>query len=233
MLSKYHTQIPIKDLRTFSQNPSRMAETAFVRSFEKSPRAMGDIAMKPGLKRIEAALQHATHVLTTVAPLSPDLRSPGLATVSDRLPDLPEFTKSATPSAETSRQALAHPALASSLLKDLQTSVHRWGLMLQEVTHDIEKLYDEGPIVDGWLESCADEQQDDQTNTYRLCGMGRDGELWCRPCPANQVSDVSFAIARYHRLQILLTRKRAIDTRLSQLTETLMPLHGKMSAPIF
>jgi hypothetical protein len=183
--------------------------------------------MESGLKRIEAALQQAIHTSTSV-----DCWVPPQAIATDRLPDLPEFTKSATPPLESSRLALAHPALALSLLKDLQNSVEQWSLMLQETTHDIELLYTEGPIVDGWLESFNSDEDNESATTYRLCGTGDDGALWCRSCPADQVSDVSFAIARYHRLQILLTRKRAIDNRLSQLTETLMPLHGKMSDPI-
>jgi hypothetical protein len=192
--------------------------------------------MKPGLKRIEAAMQQATHISVDEATWIASL--PKLV---DRFPDLPEFTKSAVASPEINRRALAHPALAASLLKDLQTLVARWGLMLQEVTQDIEILYQEGPIVDGWLESynpdpaSADQgadQPNDAANAYRLCGVREDGELWCRPCPVDQVSDVSFAIARHQRLQILLTRKRAIDDRLSQLTEAVMPLHGKMSAPM-
>jgi hypothetical protein len=53
----------------------------------------------------------------------------------------------------TSHRNAANPALAISLLKDLETIVSGWQQELQQVLKQIQDLYLEGPIVDGWLES--------------------------------------------------------------------------------
>ncbi len=55
----------------------------------------------------------------------------------------------------TSHRNSANPALASSLLKELLTITEGWQTDLAQVLRDIQDLYAEGPIVDGWLESRA------------------------------------------------------------------------------
>ncbi|NDJ19550.1 hypothetical protein [Myxacorys almedinensis] len=55
----------------------------------------------------------------------------------------------------TSHRNSANPALASSLLKDLLTITEGWQTELAQVLRDMQDLYAEGPIVDGWLESHA------------------------------------------------------------------------------
>jgi hypothetical protein len=116
-------------------------------------------------------------------------------------------------------------ALAINLLRDLQTSVSGWAISLEETVQQIQMLYGEGPIVDGWLESSGP----DSDPTYRLCGLNQDGHPWYHPCPAEQVPDVSLAIARYQRMQLLLTRKRTLETYLAQVTEALLDIHGKLT----
>jgi hypothetical protein len=37
------------------------------------------------------------------------------------------------------------------------------------------------------------------------------------------------AIARYQRLRLLLSRKQYLETRLSQLAETLVTVHGQLN----
>lgn len=59
----------------------------------------------------------------------------------------------------TSHRNSANPALASSLLKDLLSITEGWQTDLAQVLRDIQDLYAEGPIVDGWLESHAHESE--------------------------------------------------------------------------
>jgi hypothetical protein len=61
---------------------------------------------------------------------------------------------------------------------------------------------------------------------YRLCGVDANGKVWSRPCPADQVPAVGMAIARYQKLRQLLGRKQHLETRLSQLAQTLVILHS-------
>lgn len=63
---------------------------------------------------------------------------------------------------------------------------------------------------------------------YRLCGLGTDGQLWSRPCPLEQVPQVSLAIARHQKLRQLLARKQHLENRLNQLSQTLVELHGQL-----
>ncbi|NJL36327.1 MAG: hypothetical protein HC899_05855 [Leptolyngbyaceae cyanobacterium SM1_4_3] len=66
---------------------------------------------------------------------------------------------------------------------------------------------------------------------YRLCGLGEDGQPWSRPCPPEQIAQVSLAIARYQKLRQLLGRKQYLEARLSQLAQTLIALHGRLHDP--
>ncbi|MBF2025447.1 MAG: hypothetical protein IGS48_01595 [Oscillatoriales cyanobacterium C42_A2020_001] len=76
----------------------------------------------------------------------------GLATPSiDLGPALPEFT--ASHESQHPFVALTNSALATNLLKDCQMKVSEWVAALEAVVQQIQGLYEEGPIVDGWLES--------------------------------------------------------------------------------
>ena len=118
---------------------------------------------------------------------------------------------------------------------------------LQQVIQQIESLYREGPIVDGWLESYACESTPSNDNgavdvatpleyvkaagslkqdqviceaprsCYRLNGVSRTGQQWSYPCPIEQLPSVSLAIARYEKLLQLLDRKHDLETRLKSL----------------
>lgn len=116
---------------------------------------------------------------------------------------------------------------------------------LQQVIQQIESLYREGPIVDGWLESYACESTPSNDNTvdmatpleyvkaagslqqqviceaprscYRLNGISSTGQQWSYPCPIEQLPSVSLAIARYEKLLQLLDRKYNLETRLKSL----------------
>lgn len=153
----------------------------------------------------------------------------------------------------------ANPALAMNLLQEIEEIVARWQTELQTIVRQIQDIYIEGPIVDGWLESHARDAQEapgtvrpttvdrlmdyvaeewqaegDVTlesprTGYRLCGLDASGQFWARPCPADQVVSVSLAIARHQKLRQLLSRKQELETRLSQLAETLIVMHSHLN----
>ncbi|BAU04667.1 hypothetical protein NIES592_05620 [Fischerella major NIES-592] len=169
-----------------------------------------------------------------------------------KTPSLPKFK---TPSFSNHRNA-ANPALAMNLLQEIQEIVACWQAELQKIVRQIQDVYLEGPIVNGWLEShtdneprgsatlrhaevnrlmdyveeiCAQQSKisyQSSSSGYRLCGLDASGTVWTRPCPPDQVASVSMAIARYQKLRQLLGRKQYLETRLSQLAETLVVLHG-------
>lgn len=176
------------------------------------------------------------------------LRYDSESTTLVKEPTLPGFTASQESNGFV---ALTNSALAINLLQDLQTMVGEWVTGLETVIQQIQALYEEGPIVDGWLESVkpptgdAIAQQslhesvtivntrsvDPSQTTYRLCGLNEDGQIWCHPCPPEQVPDISWAIVRYQRLRNLLTRKNTLEAQLGLLTETLVEVHGKIAKP--
>ncbi|MDF5726324.1 MAG: hypothetical protein PUP91_38965 [Rhizonema sp. PD37] len=173
----------------------------------------------------------------------------------DKVPSLPKFK---TPNFTSHRNA-ANPALAMNLLLEIQQSVTSWQRELQKIIQQIQDIYLEGPIVNGWLESHEKEQAKESEGTaalrhaevnslmgyveeicttpekvscqlpragYSLCGLDANGKVWSRPCPPDQVVSVSMAIARYQKLRQLLGRKQYLETRLSQLAESLIILRG-------
>lgn len=169
-------------------------------------------------------------------------------------PSLPKFK---TPNFSNHRHG-ANPALAANILQEIQAHVASWQRELHTIVQQIQDLYLEGPIVNGWLESNPWETEHGGTATlrhgeverlmdlveeicapdgskiphpnlktgYRLCGVDASGKVWSRPCPPNQLAAVSMAIARYQKLRQLLGRKQYLETRLSQLAETLVVLHS-------
>jgi predicted enzyme related to lactoylglutathione lyase len=170
-----------------------------------------------------------------------------------KTPSLPKFK---TPSLNSHRHG-ANPGLAMNLLQEIQASVADWQTELQQILQQIQDIYLEGPIVNGWLESTPQEPEHGGTATlrhaevdrlmdyveeicatggkvsyqsqnsgYRLCGVDTSGKVWSRPCPQEQVATVSMAIARYQKLRQLLGRKQHLETRLSQLAQTLVVLHS-------
>lgn len=165
----------------------------------------------------------------------------------------------------TTHRNAANPALAMNLLKEIETLVAGWQVELQQILKQIQDLYLEGAIVDGWLESYAQDETHSPTlrhaevdclidyvektwgsshsesiapaenppleanaSGYRLCGLNQDGQLWFRHCPPEQIPVVSLAIARYQKLKLLLNRKQSLETRLSQLAETLIAMHAEL-----
>ncbi|AFZ60335.1 hypothetical protein H6G54_14760 [Anabaena cylindrica FACHB-243] len=172
----------------------------------------------------------------------------------DRTPSLPKFK---TPSFSNHRHG-ANPAFAMNMLQDIQETVSSWQTELQAILQQIQDIYLEGPVINGWLESNPQEAEPGGTATlrhaeverlmdyveeicepadnkvsyqssrtdYRLCGVDAVGKVWSRSCPVDQVPNVSMAIARYQKLRQLFGRKQYLETRLSQLAETLVALHS-------
>ena len=188
----------------------------------------------------------------TDAPLPPKVKAP--VSTEPKPLNLPKVK---SPNFSNLRHA-ANPSLASNLLRDMAAIVEGWHTELNQTLRDIQDLYLEGPIVDGWLESHSGEPISDASTLrhaevdrlmnyidqictapipgsneapktgYRLCGVNQDGQVWSCPCPAEQVPSLGLAIARYHKLRQLLSRKQDLETRLSQLAEKLVLMHGQM-----
>ncbi len=175
-----------------------------------------------------------------------------------KTPSLPKFK---TPTFSSHRHG-ANPALAMNILQEIQEKVAGWQDELHNILQQIQDIYLEGPIVNGWLESNPSEPETSGTATlrhaevdrlmsyveeicandgktphpvyrtgYHLCGLDNSGKVWSRPCPPDQLVSVSMAIARYQKLRQLLGRKQYLETRLSQLAETLVVLHSHIQQP--
>lgn len=65
----------------------------------------------------------------------------------------------------TSHRHAANPSLAKNLLREIESVVVSWQTELQALGQQIQELYLEGPIVDGWLESYT--QEDEAVPTLR------------------------------------------------------------------
>lgn len=164
-----------------------------------------------------------------------------------KAPSLPKVK----PTSFSSHRHGANPALAMNLLHEMEAIVAGWQSQLQSTLDQIQALYLEGPIVDGWLESDAEGSQplsqadldrvrsylnkvnlphskiaDTPQTTYRLCGLDENGKLWAKHCPIEQLPSVSLAIARHQKLRQLLGQKQTLENRLNQLAETLVMLHS-------
>ncbi len=218
--------------------------------------------MKTELKRIETTLrklnQNTPHTSSKrphrsqVSTVSFDLGNSTNENFKAEEPSLPKL-KSVGMSNHNNAN---NPALARNLLQEIEQIVVSWQTELQQIIRQIQDIYLEGPIVDGWLESpkqspktgnvgVSKAQQDhllDYVDTltdenvayqsprpgYRLCGLDEHGKLWSKPCPSDQVPDVGVAIARYQKLRQLLQRKQERETRLNQLAETLIVIHSTL-----
>ena len=130
-------------------------------------------------------------------------------------------------------------------LQNLKSKSQNFGALshdqaVEQVVHQIQDLYHEGPIVDGYLEYYPPAPQGDSMlrevcfervidrfeevsnltsgqeidlpgASYRLCGVDGSGHQWSYPCPLDQLPSVSMAIARYQKLQQLLQQKHELE----------------------
>ncbi len=195
--------------------------------------------MKPNLKGIEASVAYLRNVSTTSSASANDTNHltetleisslPIKSTVTEpiegkRLDLKPE------PSVQTqdnSNQTPSLPDLDSRFdsnqnknnpmgtnplpeeLADLTTDRTK----LQQIVQQIQHLYYEGPLVDGWLEF----NPRSIPAGYHLCGLDAEGKMWTHPCPPEQLPSVSLAIARYQKILQLLKHKRQIEKILNSL----------------
>jgi len=145
------------------------------------------------------------------------------------------------------------PLTAMNLLRDIEAAIIGWQSALHRVLSQIQQLYSDGPMIDGWLESTSPDQtphkakplrlqpEDDaqwsqyqgQNNynpepIYYVCGYTETGELWSRPCPTEQIANISLAISRYQKLQDLLRYKKTIEHYLAELARTILEFHGQV-----
>ena len=119
-----------------------------------------------------------------------------------------------------------NPHFALGILQDIATIVEEWQMDLEEIQSQIQGVYLEGPIIDGWLE--AEATLDGQVQGYRLCGLDEQGRMWVRPCPPDQLPSVSIAIARYQHLRQITAQKQAVEMRLKQLGEALAMVRSRL-----
>ena len=188
-------------------------------------------------------------------PQHPSVQTFPAQEIDGKTPSLPKFKN---PTFSSHRHG-ANPALAMNILQDIQQHITGWQTELQTILQQIQDIYLEGPIVNGWLESNLKEPEQGGTATlrhgevqqlmdyveeictttgkvsekaaragYSLCGLDDSGKVWSRPCPSEQLPMVSMAIARHQKLRQLLGRKQYLETRLSQLAETLVVLHSNI-----
>ena len=80
-----------------------------------------------------------------------------------KAPNLPKFK---SPSFSSHRNA-PNPAVASNVLQEIQEIVAAWQTELHKTVRQIQDLYLQGPIVNGWLESHEKEPQPEATATLR------------------------------------------------------------------
>ncbi|MCL1464065.1 hypothetical protein [Argonema galeatum] len=144
----------------------------------------------------------------------------------------------------TSHRNGVNPYLAMTLLKEMETVVGQWQTELRQILRQIQDIYLDGPIIEGWLESLSPQiptevaavphtqrGKDSQfhiqnASGYRLVGWNADGKRWYRPCPPEELPSVSLALARYQKLQHLLVRKQELETHLTELAEVFVFLQG-------
>jgi hypothetical protein len=161
----------------------------------------------------------------------------GRSPEGSRVPDLPPFNSPTVPPSSLD------PALVLQGIQQIEAAVKEWDRELQQVLERIRSTEAEGPAVQGWLESHTPENAIPKAATLRhadveelieyvneicdtvsagaslrhryvLCSYDAQGRIWSRPCPPEQVSDVSLAIARYQTLVQLNERRDWLEKRL-------------------
>jgi hypothetical protein len=176
--------------------------------------------MKSELKRIESVLQQVASRAVVEPECQDDIGAKGKKPNAEN--GNTEANAEQVASEQICHQAMANPAVANRLLQDLQSMVSQLIQSNQEVSQQIQILYGEGPIVNGWLESSNSQE-------YQLCGLDENGQIWRRACPADQVPDIGLAIVRYQRLQQLMAQKQSSDQHVIHLTQGLLEVHQQMT----
>ncbi|MFM6010517.1 MAG: hypothetical protein ACKO99_07715, partial [Dolichospermum sp.] len=87
----------------------------------------------------------------------------------EKTPTLPKFK---TPSFSNHRHG-ANPALAMNMLQAIQEKVANWQIELQTIIQQIQDIYLEGAIINGWLESHPQQPETGGTATLRHAEVDR------------------------------------------------------------
>ncbi|MTJ52887.1 hypothetical protein FJR38_09605 [Anabaena sp. UHCC 0253] len=87
----------------------------------------------------------------------------------EKTPTLPKFK---TPTFSNHRHG-ANPALSMNMLQEIQEKVASWQIELQKIVQNIQDIYLEGPIINGWLESNIQEAETVGTATLRHAEVDR------------------------------------------------------------
>jgi len=119
------------------------------------------IVMKPELQRITATLDKLNQEYHTkeIAPSFTVNRENMNKTKDKSLTfSLPKIK----PIPLTNHHNTPNPALARNILKEIDSKIAIWEQKSHQIQQEIQELYLEGPIVDGWLES---QVQSFDTNT--------------------------------------------------------------------
>jgi hypothetical protein len=145
--------------------------------------------------------------------------------------------------------------IALSVLQDIGHTIQKWQRQLSRVKEAIVELYQEGPIVNGWLEchyakTVAHQLKIKQLshrelidiyqaqsngeidapgiNKYFVCGFDKEGNKWSKPCDQSEIVPMTIAIARCHRLRQLLQRKKELEENMAQVAENLVVVKSLM-----
>lgn len=131
------SQLPL----TGKATPEQKGQAGSPESHDRSPRSNPTVSFK-------IAPPAAPPVAEVVRPFPVQNDTPSTI-------DLPKFK---LPHFSTSRQ-VTNPEFAIGLLKEMQGIVTEWQKNLQQIVLQIQDLYLEGPVIDGWLESKPFEPQ--------------------------------------------------------------------------
>ena len=129
----------------------------------------------------------------------------------------------------------AYPNGVADLLVSIGERSQQWQEQLAIVHQQIEILYNQGPILEAWLESTPKEGSVHRaggellSSSYQLCGLDERGNVWRRPCPPEEIATASLAIHRYQQLRQFLNQKHMLETRLSELAQSLTLLETQIS----
>lgn len=250
---------PLQTTRVNRQRPSVGQATKLKLPQPQNPKAQG-AARRPApyryspSRRAAAATTNVPRTRSRPRPQTPPsvkLSSPHQPQSINRLAPLPNESQRGGQMV-TNRQD-SNPALAIHLLREIEEVVVGWQRELKQILVELQNLYLEGPMVNGWLESdetlpntgaTAAHPYPNQTAAYptyqgrvsyevprpgyRLCGRDEHGKVWVKICPPEQVSAVSMAIARYQKLCQLLKKKQGLEHRLSNIAQTLVRVHSKL-----
>lgn len=135
---------------SMASNTNQSLETEAV-SFRISPANTDNPRKNPSINTDNNIQNHDTHQqsINEVGGENQGVAAFSVETSTVKAPNLPKFK---TPSF-SSHHNVANPALAMNMLQEIQQIVGGWQVELKTIIRQIQDIYIEGPIVNGWLES--------------------------------------------------------------------------------